>query len=179
MEKGEIEIKSGKVEMCFFYSEDLVATSELANYKYWLELCSQAIDKNFYTESKPITMNISIVTDEEIKEINEEHREKNKVTDVLSFPMQENMRGGDYDDFSPIIELGDIIICKSVCENQALEFKISYFEEFVHLIIHGFLHVYGYDHEISMEEEKIMFGLEEQLVLAISNLKMKTPTLCE
>ena len=121
--------------------------------------------------SKPISINVSIAGDDELKDINREHRDKDKVTDVLSFPMQENMREGDYDDFMPLIELGDIIVCKSVCKEQADEFNISYFEEFVHLIVHGFLHVYGYDHELSEEEEKIMFDLEEMLVKSISKIK--------
>jgi probable rRNA maturation factor len=171
MEKDGIEIESGKVSLSFFYTSDLVLETELKEYKYWLTLCARAIDESFYQGMKPISLNVSIATDTEIIEINNEHRDKNKVTDVLSFPMQEDMRNGDYDDFMPMVELGDIIVSKAVCEKQASEFNLSYFEEFVHLIVHGFLHLYGYDHEISSVEEKLMFQLEESLVKQISRLK--------
>lgn len=174
MEKDGIEIQSGKVSLGFFYTDDLVSSSDISEYKYWLDLAAKAIGVSFYKGEKPITVNISIVGDDEIREINAEYRDKDKVTDVLSFPMQENMRKGEFDDFMPLIELGDIIICKSVCEEQAREFKLSYFEEFVHLVIHGFLHVYGYDHEISEDEEQLMFSLEEKLVKEISTLKAKS-----
>jgi probable rRNA maturation factor len=173
MEKDGIEIQSGKVSLGFFYTDELVSSADISLYEYWLDLTAKAIDSSFYNGEKPISINISIAGDAEIREINAEHRDKDKVTDVLSFPMQDDMRGGDFDDFMPEIELGDIIVCKSVCEEQAKEFELSYFEEFVHLVIHGFLHIYGYDHEISEKEEKIMFDLEEELVKEISELKQK------
>lgn len=171
MEKDDIEIQSGRVRISFFFNTELVEESALKDYEYWLLLTAKSIDQFFYKGKKIISFNISIADDQEIIEINNEHRQKNKVTDVLSFPMQEDMRGGVFDDFMPEIELGDIIVCKSVCEKQSKEFEISYFEEFVHLVIHGFLHVYGYDHEVSDEEERIMFQLEEELVKKISELK--------
>ena len=88
--------------------------------------------------------------------------------------MEENIRKGDYDDFLPELDVGDILICKSVCQAQAKEFSISYFEEFVHLFMHGFLHVWGYDHELNEKEEKLMFDLEKQLVEKISEIKKES-----
>jgi probable rRNA maturation factor len=170
MEKELLEIQHKNLNLYFYYTKDLIKESEIADYAKWLNLSVEAIHA-FINNQKPFSLNVSLVDDQEIKDINKEYRGKNKVTDVLSFPMQENMRQGLYDDFMHELELGDILICKSVCEKQAIEFKLDYMEEFVHLLIHGFLHVYGYDHEISLEEEKIMTELEENLVIKISELK--------
>ena len=71
-------------------------------------------------------------------------------------------------------ELGDIFICREVALRQAKEFGISIEEEILHLFIHGFLHLCGYDHEISREEEKLMFGLEEKLLEKISKKLKKS-----
>ena len=111
------------------------------------------------------------MSDAEIKEINDETRGKNTVTDVLSFPMEENIRKGDFDDFLPELDVGDILICKSVCEEQARDHNIGFMDEFVHLFMHGFLHCWGYDHELNDEEDKLMRGLEEKLVKKISEFK--------
>jgi len=171
MEKHDLEIQSGKVSINFYYTDELVKTNELDLYKTWLHYGATAIDKHFYIEKKPIVLNVTLSSDAEIIEINSEHRNKEKITDVLSFPMQESMRKGEFEDFLSEIELGDILICKSVCEAQAQEFELTYFEEFIHLFVHGFLHVYGYDHEISDEEELIMESLELSLLMKISEIK--------
>ena len=114
-------------------------------------------------------VDLSLCDEEEIKTLNHEHREKNKVTDVLSFPGYDSLRKGAEDlfIFEENIHFGDIVICREVCEKQASEFEISYEQELVHLFVHGFLHLCGYDHEISDEEDKIHFGLEEKLVKEI------------
>ena len=122
-------------------------------------------------ESESFSLNITLCNDEKIKELNSEFRDKNKITDVLSFPLEEDIRSGEFDYFLPHIELGDIYICESVCRKQAKEFKLEFFEEFIHLAIHGFLHLCGYDHEISEQEEKLMESLEAKLISKISDQK--------
>ena len=124
--------------------------------------------------NKDKTISLSLVDDKRIQEINNEYRNKDKITDVLSFPMQESIRNGEWDTFAPEVEIGDIIICDSVCESQAREFNLDYIDEFIHLAIHGFLHVCGYDHEINEEEEKLMEKLEEELISQVSQLKNPT-----
>lgn len=116
-------------------------------------------------------LNFSLVGDDEIKSINSDYRGKNKVTDVLSFPMQESFRNNDYDSFLPLIEVGDLLICHSVCEKQAVEFNLTYIEEFIHLAVHGFLHLCGFDHEVSDEEETLMEEEEKKIILRVSYLR--------
>lgn len=117
---------------------------------------------------KTATLSINLCDDLTIRELNRDYRSKDKITDVLSFPMQENLRAGDFDKFLPELEIGDIFICNSVCKKQASEFSIEFYEEFIHLAVHGFLHLCGYDHEINEEEEKLMEKLEERLLNEIS-----------
>ncbi len=170
MEKEVVKLSYKKVFCSFYYETSFIDKSEIGEYKKWIDYALKAID-DFSEIDKELYINLSLTSDQEIKEINEESRGKNSITDVLSFPMEENIRLGDYDDFLPELDVGDILICKSVCEAQAKEFNISYMEEFVHLFMHGFLHVWGYDHEINEAEEKLMFKLEEDLVKKISEIK--------
>ena len=119
---------------------------------------------------------LSICGNAKIKSLNAEHRGKSKVTDVLSFPGFESLRNGAKDlfIFGENLNFGDIVICREVCERQAKEFDITYEQELVHLLIHGFLHLCGYDHEISDQEDKIHFSLEEKLVKKIyDNMGLK------
>lgn len=170
MEKEVVKLSFKNVFCSFYYESTFIKKSELAEYKEWINYALKAID-DFSDLEKELYINLSLTSDQEIKEINQESRGKDSITDVLSFPMEENIRKGEYDDFLPELDVGDILICKSVCEEQAKEFKISYMEEFVHLFMHGFLHVWGYDHEVSAEEEKLMTKLEEDLIKKISEIK--------
>ncbi len=120
-----------------------------------------------------LNLNLMLVDAQKIKEINNEYRQKNKETDVLSFPGQDSIRAGEYEFQFPEEELGDIIVCSEVCQRQADEFSLSFIEEFLHLTVHGFLHVCGYDHEISDEEEKLMESLEERLLLKIKEKRSR------
>ena len=118
-------------------------------------------------------LNLLLVDQTQIQEINKNYRNKDKATDVLSFPQYEDLRGGSYQILAPEEELGDIIICYDVCRTQAQEHSLSFREEFLHLAVHGFLHICGYDHEISENEEKIMEELEEKLLLSMKKKKSR------
>jgi len=98
-----------------------------------------------------------------IRSLNKSYRNKDKKTDVLSFQMMEGIRHSITDCVGPQA-LGDILVCHEVATAQAKKFGISFTDELIHLIIHGFLHLCGYDHEVSEEEEKIMEKLEKSLL---------------
>ena len=101
-----------------------------------------------------------------IKGLNRRYRKKNRATDVLSFPLYEDLRltsslpPGPL----PVLNLGDIFICKEVAKKQAKEFQLSYQGELIHLLIHGFLHLCGFDHEMSAKEERLMQQWEQRLI---------------
>lgn len=104
-----------------------------------------------------------ITHNDEIQELNNEHRNINKATDVLSFPLEFNM---------PNMPLGSIVISVDYVEDKAKEYGHSFNEEFSLLFIHGLLHLLGYDHEVDngehreKEEELInQFNLPKSLIV--------------
>ncbi len=110
-----------------------------------------------------VEMSLSFVKDHQIKKLNQDFREKDYATDVLSFPVHENLRSEGAGDLG-VIHLGDIVISMNQAKLQAKENKITIEEEIVHLFSHGLLHLLGYDHEKSKAEEKIMQEKEFLLV---------------
>ncbi len=104
-----------------------------------------------------------VVKNDEIRELNKEHRNIDKATDVLSFPM-------DFDFAN--MPLGSIVISTDFVEEKAKEYGHSFDEEFSLLFIHGILHLLGYDHEVDdgehrkKEEELIKkFNLPKSLII--------------
>lgn len=118
---------------------------------------------------KEVTITLTLCGKAKIKKLNKDYRDKDYATDVLSFPVYENLRPDrkSREKALPQIELGDLVICKDVAKTQAKEFGITYVQEVVHLASHGLLHLLGFDHEISAKEEKIMQGYEDDLVKKI------------
>ena len=104
-----------------------------------------------------------IVKNDEIQKLNKEHRNIDKATDVLSFPMDFDM---------PNMPLGSIVISTDFVEEKAKEYGHTFNEEFSLLFIHGILHLLGYDHEVDngehrqKEEELIKeFNLPDSLIV--------------
>lgn len=127
------------------------------------ELLSFAADHESVTEDKEIS--VSFVTNESIKSINKTYRNKDQVTDVLSFAMLETneeeilIKGIDEVDNM----LGDIIISVERAKEQAEDFGHRYERELGFLALHGLLHILGYDH-IESEDEVIMTKKQEEIL---------------
>lgn len=118
---------------------------------------------------KQVHVSLLICGDARIRELNREHRNKDYVTDVLSFPSNEDMRDSTYS--QPELFLGDLAICHQQTKRQAKKFKIGYMDEFIHLFFHGMIHLMGYDHEISAKEEKLMEEWEQKALKKFSEIK--------
>lgn len=103
--------------------------------------------------------NIIFVSNEEIHNINKEYRNTDRVTDVISFALEDNP-DIVYEDFRL---LGDIYIAVDIAYDQAIEYNHSREREVCFLATHGLLHLLGYDH-MTEEEEKEMFGKQEELL---------------
>ena len=112
-----------------------------------------------------ISVNVTIVGKDKIKQMNNEFRKVDKVTDVLSFPLLENneLHDGEMLDENIFTDLGDIVICKSKAIMQAKEFGHSVEREVCFLALHGFLHVLGFDH-IEKQDEIVMFNLQDKIL---------------
>ncbi|MBM4762332.1 rRNA maturation RNase YbeY [Bacillus sp. B15-48] len=109
-------------------------------------------------------LSVTFVSNERIREINREYRQKDLPTDVISFALEEEgegelkVVGGDL----PRI-LGDIIISTAKAREQAGEYNHSFMRELGFLTVHGFLHLLGYDHETE-EDEKEMFTRQREIL---------------
>jgi probable rRNA maturation factor len=104
------------------------------------------------TEYEEPELTIRIVDEAESQELNSEYRGKDKPTNVLSFPFEAPAH-------VPIPLLGDLIVCKQVVEREAIEQDKTLTAHWAHMIVHGCLHLLGYDH-IEDEEAEVMEGIE-------------------
>lgn len=109
---------------------------------------------------KNARFNIILTDNKEIKELNSKYRNINKVTDVISFALEDEK---EENFFLEKRVLGDIYISVDKAESQSKEYKHSLKRELSFLSVHGLLHLLGYDH-IEKEDEKIMFRLQERIL---------------
>lgn len=110
-------------------------------------------------------VNLLLTGEEEIHEMNNNFRQIDRATDVLSFPMLEFDEAGDFDKFEEMDEvfdpesgelvLGDIVICKEKVFQQAEAYGHSIRREFAFLIAHSMLHLFGFDHMVEEEREEM------------------------
>jgi probable rRNA maturation factor len=111
-------------------------------------------------------ISLSFVDDEKIKELNKEYLGKDKPTNVISFSLRE----GEYSDINPQI-MGDIIISVETAQRDALWGNLTVSQEIDFLIIHGILHLLGYNHEnTTREETNKMRKKEKDLFTAVCGL---------
>lgn len=103
---------------------------------------------------------IRLVDKDEIQHLNMTYRSKNKPTNVLSFPM-------DLPEEVPIPLLGDMVICPPVVQEEAQLQDKPYEHHFAHMVVHGCLHLLGYDH-ITDEQANLMEPLEINILASIN-----------
>jgi probable rRNA maturation factor len=115
----------------------------------WLDALALVVSKKFKIKKE---ISIAILSPVEIKKLNKIYRQKNKVTDVLSFNLDDDKI------------LGEIVICLEQAKKQAIEKKVSLQSELRLLVVHGILHLLGYDHERSLTEAERQ-EKEEQVLL--------------
>ncbi|MEX0380637.1 rRNA maturation RNase YbeY [Leuconostoc sp. MS02] len=138
------------------YHKDLVSTL--------LNFAGKALELPDNTE-----MSVTFVNNDEIQRYNRDYRGVDKPTDVISFALEE---GDDTFDLSPegdwaddiVKNIGDILVSVDIISSQADYLGHSYERELGFLVVHGFLHLNGYDHMIGDAEEKEMFDLQRKIL---------------
>lgn len=124
-----------------------------------------------------INFSVVLMDDQHIQELNKEFREKDKPTNVLSFPsydsmqqMKEAMRESTDEMLPDAAYLGDVIMAYDIMQQEAKEQGKTLHDHFCHLLVHGWLHLLGYDHMETAEAEK-MERLETTILdeLSIAN----------
>lgn len=118
-----------------------------------------ALDKSEAEMAGVAEVSVVLTDDAEQRELNKQWRGIDKSTNVLSFPQLEP--------FSPVAGLvGDIILAEETVRREAEEMGITFKAHFTHLVVHGFLHLLGYDH-IEDEDAEEMEGLETEILAGL------------
>ena len=130
--------------------------------EHLIEICTAAaLEEEGIDDTAEVS--VTLVDNEGIRELNREHRDIDRETDVLSFPLGDD-DGYEVDPDNDAIMLGDIVISLEKAAQQAEEYGHSYRREVAFLITHSLFHLLGYDLVNSEEEEKIMFGKQEKVL---------------
>ena len=114
-------------------------------------------------------LSVLFVNSRRMKLLNTLYRGIRKDTDVLSFPLMDEQSQHGPTINGPYI-LGDIVISVPKAVEQAEEFKVSFYDELLRLLVHGLLHLTGYDHEINVHQKKKMEKKERELFNAIKTM---------
>jgi probable rRNA maturation factor len=120
-----------------------------------------------------VEVSVKFTNDDEVKSLNAVYRGKNKPTNVLSFPMFEadlleplaTADGGE-------VLLGDVVLAQGVCASEAADKGVPVEEHATHLVVHGTLHLLGYDHETSDDDAESMEAVERK---ALADLGLSDP----
>jgi len=125
----------------------------LAQFQSWVDCALLPYNKAF-------ELTVRVVDEQESQALNSQYRDKDKPTNVLSFPFE-------VPDGIELALLGDLIICATVVEQEAHEQKKDIYHHWAHIVIHGCLHLLGYDH-ISDDEAEEMESLEIKLLQTLA-----------
>ena len=130
-----------------------IEINNLTKFKIDKKLFTGVAKKVITGENKEIDLSIAFVSAQEIKKWNKKYRRKNKPTDVLSFNFDNS---------------GEVVICPEIVKQNAQKYDNTYKLEAIKMLVHGILHIAGYDHERSEEEAKEM---EEKENFYLHNLR--------
>jgi len=123
------------------------------------------------TGDRPVELSVRLTGDNQVRELNAEWRGKDRPTNVLSFPLAETRDLQDANVVGPELLLGDIILARGVCEAEAAEKGVTVEQHATHLIVHGTLHLLGYDHHADDEAA----DMEAREVRALDRLGIGNP----
>lgn len=146
------------------------------------ELATKVIEAALDYEECPyeVEVNLLLTMNDEIQEMNQNFRQIDRPTDVLSFPMIDYEEAGNFDFLEEVMDafhpesgelmLGDIVISKEKVISQAEEYGHSVEREYAFLIVHSMLHLFGYDH-IEEDERMVMEAKQKEIMEQLKILR--------
>jgi probable rRNA maturation factor len=157
----------------------LEADEEWDSSKAWEPLARKAAEAaiaesafpQLATSRRTVELSVRLAEDDEVRALNAQWRGKDRPTNVLSFPMAEADDLQNTNVAGPELLLGDIILARGVCESEASDKGIGLEDHALHLIVHGTLHLLGYDHH--KDEEAA--DMEAREVRALGRLGVANP----
>jgi probable rRNA maturation factor len=120
---------------------------------------------------RPVELSVRLAADEEVQALNSKWRGKDKPTNVLSFPQCEPAELHEIGPAGPELLLGDLVLAHQVCGREAEEKGIPLHDHVRHLVVHGTLHLLGYDHE----EDDSAEDMESREIRALARLGIADP----
>lgn len=120
---------------------------------------------------RPIEISVALSGDDEVRALNAKWRGKDKATNVLSFPMADERDLGIANVSGSELLLGDIVLAHGVCAAEAAEKGVSFEDHAAHLLVHGTLHLLGYDHHDDRDAE----DMEAREIRALKRLGIANP----
>ena len=123
------------------------------------------------SSGRPIELSVRLTGDDEVQALNGQWRGKDKPTNVLSFPQSEPAELSEIEADGPELMLGDLVLARGVCEREAAEKAIPLENHAAHLIVHGTLHLLGYDHHDDRSAE----DMESREVRALALIGIADP----
>jgi len=157
----------------------LDADEEWDSRSSWDELVREAVEAavaesafpQLATSERPVEISVLLTGDDQVRRLNAQWRDKDSLTNVLSFPMV------DPDDLQqaivagPELLLGDIILARGTCESEAASKGVSVENHASHLLVHGTLHLLGYDHH----DDAAATDMEKREIRALERLGIPNP----
>lgn len=146
----------------------------------WEELSAKAVtaairhslNADFETQAATYEIAVKLADDDEVQALNRSYRGKDKPTNVLSFPMvQPDLLEATANTDDGEVLLGDIVLASGVCAAEATEKGISIADHATHLIVHGTLHLLGYDHMDAVDAE----AMEALEIRALASMGLPDP----
>ena len=123
------------------------------------------------TAARTAELSVRLTSDAEVHSLNAHWLGKDRPTNVLSFPMAEPYELEQDDEDGPELLIGDVILAQGVCEAEAAEKGISLAQHATHLLVHGTLHLLGYDHR----DDQSAHDMEEREIRALARLGIANP----
>jgi probable rRNA maturation factor len=120
---------------------------------------------------RSVELSVRLTGDDEVRALNAQWRGKDRATNVLSFPMAEEADLHQANVAGPELLLGDIVLARGVCEAEASDKGIAIDDHALHLLVHGTLHLLGYDHH----DEADAADMEAREVRALGRLGIANP----
>ena len=127
-----------------------------------LDVVTEVLKTVEYKSTKNHQLNLSFVSSEEMQLLNKTYRNKDKPTNVLSFELPKNFPVGNEKTL-----IGEIALCEEIIYEESKKYKKIFENRLKHMIIHGLLHLIGFDH-VSKDEENKMESVEKKIMKSIS-----------
>jgi probable rRNA maturation factor len=158
---------------------DIEADPEWDSSTDWLALVRAAAESaiaqsafpQLASSPRPVELSVRLTSDDEVRALNAEWRGKDQPTNVLSFPLAGEEELGAADGDGPELMLGDIVLARGTCEREAAEKSIPVERHAAHLLVHGTLHLLGYDHQ----DDDQAADMESRETQALASLGIADP----